>query len=177
MPVYLVIPNCGCAALWKVPDTAIASFITEYSDKIIGSDDYYPFVTEDDTDDFFVPENYDMSTPVKFSETATAPDLNGMSEFVGLQDNGDGTHTNYRFTPQQLVVYVMGSVRKTYNADSDTDSYTDASLIGKDPSMLFLEQQSLIRGLGFSFDSLTGTVTLLGGQTFYEGQLFKIDIY
>lgn len=124
-----VLGRCGCFRI-RFAETDIPSFITEDSNYDPDSTGYKPFVTEFDQDKFFVPETYDeMSEPIKFSEVGDAPELNAMSYFVGIQDNGDGSFTNYNFTPAVMMAYIIGQTRKTV-VSTNADTVTDAFITG-----------------------------------------------
>lgn len=124
-----VLGRCGCFRI-RFAETDIPSFITEDSNYDPDSAGYKPLVAEFDEDKFFVPEIYnEMSEPIKFSEVADAPELNAMSYFVGIQDNGDGSFTNYNFTPSVMMQYIIGQTRKTVVAD-DGDTLSDSFISG-----------------------------------------------
>lgn len=98
----LIASLCGCAGLAWLPELTDLGFVTEDS-----TQDNLTYFADESGDYIIVPENVqDMAEPLKISEIAEAPGFNSMSFFTGVQDNGDGTFTNYNFSPAQLIAYV-----------------------------------------------------------------------
>lgn len=124
MALKLMIDGCGCL-WWAQIDPIIlqGSYIawdSTYNELI---SPYKPYVKHDDETVFYVPYNFDPMepTPVKFLEIDDAPALTAMDYFIGVA--GDGH--DYKFTPAQLIAYILGQTRKTVVA-TDADTLTDS---------------------------------------------------
>jgi len=109
---------CGCMKIFKYADP---SYIPEDGTTDLFSTEYIYYSSENNQY-YYVNEN-GMATALKHSEDTTAPELNGMALFIGLQDNGDGSFTNYNFTPSQLVGYVMA--QSIINVTCEAGSHID----------------------------------------------------
>lgn len=154
--------GCGCNALVRMPEAVDLPFITEDSDISQNANDYMPFVSEDGQL-LFTPENVDdMSTPTKFSEISDAPNLNAMSYFVGYQDNGDEPGTNYKFTPAQLIAYVLTQTRKVLTPAADGDTLTDEWLATHEITEIVMNGQSYLVDEAFTQEG--DTVTRISGM-------------
>lgn len=176
MPYSLTIGSCGCLKLW---DVGFSAYIVEGTTKNSLSANYTPYTPENDDEIYYVPENYsDMAQPQKHSEDSTAPSLNAMALFIGIQDNGDDTYTNYNFTPDQLVSYVMENTRKrvTITADMITDGGATVTIpwaSGKVISSIVTQRTAYQEGDDFT--QASGGVINGSEITFFEGQ--KIILY
>lgn len=172
---YTVLESaCGCITLLRKPDAIDLPIITEISSKDQEATDYYPLQSEDENY-IFVPENVeDMVDPVKISEIADAPAFNAMSMFTGIQDNGDGTYTNYNFTPAQLLTYVLSQTRTKFESNVNGVTVTVPWLNGREATEISTGGQSYIIDLDFT---QTGNdLTLLNGNSFYETQKMIIRL-
>lgn len=147
---------CGCVRLWNMGTDAYEL-----------EDNSAYFINEGATTDF-IPENSTNMEGTKFSEIQEAPALNAMSIFIGIQDNGDGTFTNYAFTSAQLATYIKEQTSKDIEATEDGDTLTDEWFDGKTIRKIFTDNQTYIRGVGFSQDG--DTITGIG-NSFYDGQI------
>lgn len=129
------------------------------------------FINEDTEEEviYFVAENGDhMSALLKFSELDEAPEVSALSSFVGIMDNGDGTFTNYLFTPAELAAYInAGSTKERITVATAGNTLTNAWFETHTVMEIVSNGQTYQEGEDFtqSGDTITG-VTF----TFYVGQ-------
>lgn len=163
MPQYKLIGGvCGCLKVFKQAD---AAYIPEDGTKDQFSD-LYAYYSSEDEQFYYVNEN-NMATALRHSEDATAPSLNGMALFIGLQDNGDGSFTNYNFTPTQLIGYVMGQSIISVTCESGTTINLDNAYSGRNVAMIQTTSQA------YNEDDFTQNdtiITMTNGVSFYDGQ-------
>jgi hypothetical protein len=163
---------CGCARLWRVEvPTDFPGFITEDSNKSPNTPGYEPFVAENSTDGdylFFVPEDYnEMSTPIKFSELDEAPDINAMSYFVGIQDEGE-SNVNYKFTPAQLMAYVAPMMRLPYRVLVTGETITVSGIAGKAVQSILLPNGTLTKS---QFTQVNNDITYTGNSFYQDDEI------
>jgi len=103
----------------------------------------------------------------KLSDIAIAPALTDMAYFVGRQDNGDGTSTDYQYTYDQIVTLASGKEIITVGT-TDGTHITDSFFSGKAILSLTFGGQSYLQGENFTQSG--STITAIG-ITFYTGQL------
>jgi hypothetical protein len=106
-----------------------------------------------------------MVEPYKHSDDSIAPELNAMTLFVGIQDNGDGTYTNYNFTPSQLASY-FGSLK--YTSTVDGAAVTAATISGRAVTALLTDRAAY--QIDEDFTQSGNTITWVNNNTFYNGQ-------
>lgn len=163
---------CGCLRLINVAeDVLIGAYINETSDINPNAEDYKPYISET-LEAYYVPEDYnEMSQPRYHSEDATAPSLNSMALFVGIQDNGDGTFTNYNFTPAQLASYVIA--QSIIEVDGEGGANVTNAAFSRPVMLLNDGQQTYNRA---QFTQAGTTITMTNGVTFYTGQLLTATL-
>lgn len=166
--------SCGCLRLINVEvDALTGAYINQSSGYDPNANDYIPYINED-IDAYYVPEDYDgMTTPRKHSEDSTAPSLNGMALFVGIQDNGDGTYANYNFTPSQLITYILGQTNFDISKVGDGNTVTDSRFGDREVATVNDGQQTYNRG---QFTQVGDTITMTNGTSFYNGQLLNFQL-
>ena len=181
MALVLTSNGCGCLRLIRVEDDVmVGAYINQQSSQDPNANDYIPYISETLLDTYYVPEDYnEMSTPRYHSEDSNAPSLNAMSLFVGIQDNGDGTFTNYNFTPAQLVGYFGGQVWQPKSIAASGNTVTNAFLAGDVYDIIEINEQPYrwaIDGVSLGVVTKTGDTmdfTQLGGITGYLGFQYR----
>lgn len=107
----------------------------------------------------------------KLSIFPIAPDLSDVDYVIGVRDNGDGTFTNYKYTPEQIAAYVGSagaSTKRIVVADSG-DSLTDIFFSNAINAILTNNQTYL---LDVDYTQDTGTETITGTTiSFFETQV------
>lgn len=162
---------CGRVRLWDIPDDILTgAYIVEGSIKDPIAPNYQPYVSENGQF-YYVQENSTLMDERYHSEDGIVP-LTGMSLFIGLRDNGDGSFTNVNFTPQQMVSYITSQTNFDVTAiDGDTQSdgrigaFELATI--SDGTQTYNRSQFLQTGTSFQ---------MTNGASFYAGQLLTLQL-
>lgn len=167
MPITTIYSSCGC--MIPIRYNLASTYVAE--DSTVA--DYKPYV--DQYGKYYVPS--DMSEEqVKFIEVAEAPDLNAMSYFIGVQDNGDGTGTDYKFTPEQLQGYFAQKFA-TFNvvATAGNSVTLPAQYTGSRIALINNGTQTYNSGK-FNQPMGNDTATMTNSTTFANGQILTITL-
>lgn len=175
---------CGIKLRNMGGEVVLEAYINEPSSLNPYAPDYNPYETENGID-YYVPEYFEpdnVMPPRKHSEDTTAPTLNGMTLFVGIQDDGFGGFVNYNFTPAQMVSYVAGqasTIITAAQADISTvtnpdDTLTDAWFSGKSIQEITTNSQTYL--LGVDFVQTGDAITLINLGSWYDGQILRAKI-
>lgn len=166
--------RCGCAYTMSVPQVILNVYITHDSPISPFDPDFEQY--EDETNEGY---NFDAElesnvTPMRLIQIEDAPDINAMAYFVGVQDNGNGTSTDYKFTPSQLVNYVAGQMSIMAVCTSTGAVHNFAWAIDKE--IKTITYGGIVYFMDEDFTQLGQELTWINGMEFTTDRTVKLSI-
>lgn len=114
------------------------------------------------------------------SEVPVVEDFNNFCSFMGTklisgtEGQPDAVYEDYRFTPQQIILYVLSMSRKDIEIQTAGDSFSDSWINGKVIKEIVTD--TLTYKSGENFNQSGSTITGIGGVSFYQGQKVTLKL-
>lgn len=95
-----------------------------------------------------------MSGLKKISQVIKSDNITDKDYFLGVRDNGDGTYSDFLYSPAQVV----GANKKIINVVVGGQTLTD-TFFSNQISEIITDAQVYIVGIDFTIDTTTQTIT------------------